>query len=217
VINKQPANNTPWIRTVPGVQTFAEAVNNKRNKKAALFSDSICNRFSVWEMNQKSKTCTISKKSFPGATSLDLNNHYMLPHLKQNVPDIAIIHAGVNDILKLHGDSEGGLKSSEIDIICNNIIQCGHVCKQYGVDNVCISSLLPGKYTKFQASVIFINHKLDSMCRDVGFDFFRNDNIIYVKPTPGNDGLFYKDGLHLNAAGRQILMNNFIDYLDNNH
>ena len=53
------------------------------------------------------------------------------------------------------------------------------------------------------------------MCQEVGFDFIKNDNITYEFPTKDEPGLFYKDGLHLNDEGRDILLCNFINYLNN--
>ena len=56
---------------------------------------------------------------------------------------------------------------------------------------------------------------LEKLCQDVGFDFLRNDNIICEFPTTEDPGLFYKDGLHLNEEGRNVLMCNFTNYLNN--
>lgn len=196
---------------MPGNNTYSGAV--KRSKKVVLFSDSICNRFNEWELNQKFKLCHIKKKTFPGATAAELAEHYMHPHLKRGTPDIALIHIGTNDLLQIsneHGDVEAEI----ISTICNNIIQCGKVCKQYGTTKVCISSMLPGSTTQFQASVMHINFQLENMCKENGFYYILNKNIVYEKPTYHNMGYFFKVGLHLNASGRQALLENFIKYLD---
>ena len=214
VTNNHPECDIGWKKTVPGNSSFSDIV--KHGKRVVLFSDSICNRFSEWQMNNKATTCKIKKKSFPGATALDLAEHHVHPYLTRNSPDTAIIHAGVNDILQL-GDADGGISDELVDIICSNILTCGMVCKEYGINNICISSILSGRSKKFKLSVIFVNNKLESLCKQVGFHFIRNDNIIYEKPTHAYKGLFYKDGLHLNDDGREILMMNFIDYLDGKH
>ena len=214
VVNNYPERGTNWKQTIPGNSSYSDIV--KHGKKVVLFSDSICNRFSEWQMNSKANNCTIKKKSFPGATALDLAEHHVHPYLKRNNPDTAVIHVGANDILQL-GDQEGGVTGEVVDIICSNILTCGMVCKQYGINTVCVSSILPGKSKKFQLSAIFINNKLESMCSELGFDFIKNTNIIYEKPTTLYKGLFYKDGLHLNDDGRDLLMENFIKYLDNNY
>ena len=59
-----------------------------------------------------------------------------------------------------------------------------------------------------------INFQLENMCKENGFDYILNKNIVYEKPTYHNMGYFFKDGLHLNASGRQVLLDNFIKYLD---
>ena len=214
VVNQYPERENGWQKTVPGSSSFADIV--KHGKRAVLFSDSICNRFSEWQMNNKMSSCKIKKKSFPGATALDLAEHHVHPYFKRNNADTAIIHAGANDILQL-GDEEGGLTEELMNEVCTNILMSGMVCKEYGINRVCISSVLPARSKKYQLSAIFINQKLESMCREVGFDFIRNENIIYEKPTTIYEGLFYKDGLHLNDDGRELLMGNFIEYLDRNY
>ena len=212
VVNKFPERNSTWKTTVPGNSSFSDIVQH--GKKVILFSDSICNRFSEWELNKKATNCRIKKKAFPGATASDLAEHHMHPYLKKNVPDVAVIHVGANDIFQL-GGKEGRLTDEQIKEVCGNVLTCGMICKEYGTNKVSISSVLPGKSKDFTLSSIFINNALEKLCEEVGFDFIRNVNIIYEKPTEENEGLFYRDGLHLNDDGRQILMQNFIDYLNN--
>jgi len=214
VVSKFPERNTTWKSTVPGNSSFSDMVRHGR--KVVLFSDSICNRFNERELNRKATNSHIKKKAFPGATAEDLAEHHMHPYLRNNLPDTAIIHAGANDIFKL-GGKEGGLSEDQINIVCSNILTCGTVCKEYGISKVIISSVLPGRSKTFNLSAIYINNKLETFCEELGFDFIRNTNIIYEKPTKENEGLYYSDGLHLNDEGRQILMDNFIDYLNNHY
>ena len=211
VVNKFPERGTTWAKAIPGNSSFSDIVS--KGKNVALFSDSICNRFSEWELNQKATNATIKKKAFPGATAVDLAEHHMHPYLKKVQPDIAIIHAGANDVLQK--SKNGGLTDEQIQSICANILTSGMIAKEYGVNKVCISSVLTGKSKNFQLSSIFINSILEKMCQEVGFDFIKNDNITYEFPTEDEPGLFYKDGLHLNDKGRDILMHNFINYLNN--
>ena len=212
VVSKFPERNNTWKTTVPGNSSFSEIV--KHGRKVVLFSDSICNRFNERELNQKVRNCHIKKKSFPGATATDLAEHHMHPYLKKNLPDVALIHAGANDIFHL-GGKQGALTEQQIDEVITNILTCGIICKEYGINKVTISSVLPGRNKDFNLSAMFINNKLEQLCEEVGFDFIRNFNIVYEKPTKDNEGLFYRDGLHLNDDGRDILMKNFLDYLDN--
>ena len=209
VINHEPENDNPhWRRTVPGNNTFAGAVQNGR--KIALFSDSICNRMNYAELNRKLR-CRITKKTFPGATTHDLSEFYMLPTLKNNTPDTVIIHIGANDLLN-KGTRDGGATSNVIDDISNDIIKCGKVCAAHGVNNICISSVLPFRGRLTNSTINYINDKLAKLCRENSFDFLLNDNIIYDH----SKSLYYHDGIHLNEAGRDILMDNFSTYLNPN-
>ena len=150
--------------------------------------------------------CAVNKKSFPGATTTDLYEHYMQPTLKRNTPDTAIIHVGANDIL-MKGTSDGGLTAASIEKIAEDIIKCGDTCRQAGVNQVCISSILPFKGRRAISTINHINSQLAALCIDRSYDFLLNDNITM------DSNLFYTDGLHLNDAGRDILIDNFRGYI----
>ena len=216
VINRKPESVTTWPKTSQGNSSYADTV--KRGRNVMIYSDSICNRMSKWELNNKATvagiSCQINKKPFVGATAEDLHTHHMMPTLKNNTPDDIIIHAGINDTKQL-ADKKGGMTSEVIDILAGNVIRCGQVAKTHGVNNVCISALLPIRGHKYQQTIKHINYRIENLCKQEGFDFIKNDNITYEFPTEDEPGLFYKDGLHLNDKGRDILMCNFINYLNN--
>ena len=96
--------------------------------------------------------------------------------------------------------------------ISNDIIKCGKVCAAHGVNNICISSVLPFRERLTNSTINYINDKLAKLCRENSFDFLLNDNIIYDH----SKSLYYHDGIHLNEAGRDILMDNFSTYLNPN-
>ena len=212
-ISRHPNRTDAWANAVPGNSTYSEIV--KHGRKVVLFSDSICNRFNERDLNNKLHNSRVKKKAFPGATSVDLAQHYIHPHLnKNNTPDTVIIHAGANDIFFL-GGQEGELTREHIEEVCQNILTCGMACKQYGINKIALSSVLPGRKMPFNLSAMHINNILEQCCEKAGFDFIRNTNIVYNKPTREDKGLFFYDGLHLNDDGRDLLMQNFIDYLNN--
>ena len=155
--------------------------------------------------------CEVNKKCFPGATTDDLSKYHMLPTLVKNTPDTAIIHIGVNDILA-KGTPDGGLTSNMITEVTNGILECGKVCKSYGVNNICISSVLPFKGRRAQLTVNAINANLAKSCKEMSFDFILNDNIVFDNSTRENS-LFWSDGLHLNDRGREALLDNFSNYI----
>ena len=205
VINNQPESDNAAWRTVPGNSTYAGTVKNGR--KVALFSDSICNRMNKHELRKKLQ-CNINKKSFPGATTDDMYEHYMMPTLKRNTPDTAIIHIGVNDILA-KGTPDGGLTANSIEQIAKNVVRCGEVCQSAGVNKICISSILTFRGRRAQSTINHMNNQLAELCKDKSFDFILNDNITMDRKNT----LYYGDGLHLNDAGRDVLMENFSSYL----
>jgi lysophospholipase L1-like esterase len=210
VINNQPKSTTQtWSKTTPGNSSYAAVANN--NKKLALFSDSMCNRMGKHELRRKLK-CAVNKKAFPGATSIDMHSHYMMPTLEKDVPDTAIIHTGINDVIQ-QSDKDGGLTAEAIAEISSNVIKCGQVCRMYGVNKVCVSSIIHKKGVKTQAAIILINDALARLCVINSFDFLSNVNIPYTEPKNENS-LFYTDGLHLNDNGRDLLISNFVEYLN---
>ena len=162
ILNQHPEMDTPsWLTTIPGNNTFADAL--KHDKKVALFSDSICNRFSAWDINRKIINGQLTKRSFPGATSQDLSEHHIMPTLKNNTPDIAIIHVGINDVMQC--PETNGLTSHMIEEIARAVIKCGTVCRLHGVNRVCISSILPKKGYKSQLAIKHINDQISKMCK----------------------------------------------------
>ena len=214
VINHKPEGVANWAKTSPGNSSYANTVKHGRN--VIIYSDSICNRMSKWELNKKAAdaaiTCQINKKSFVGATSEDIHTYHMIPTLTNNTPDEVIIHAGINDVKQLAG-KDGSMSSEVIDIITNNVIRCGKVAKYHGVNSVCISALLPTRGLRYQQTIAHINYRIERVCKREGFNFITNANVKFTESNPVDEGLYYKDGLHLNVGGRQVLMDNFISYL----
>ena len=187
-INQRPENQHTW------------------QQSTALFSDSICNRMSK-NILKKQLGSAINKKAFPGATAVDMYRHYMIPTLENNTPDNAIIHCGINDLLSM----EDQLTDETAANVAERIIRCGLVCKEYGVSQIAISTVLHKSGTHLQATTNQINNKLYTWCRKHSFNFINNINIPFTNPYDPNT-LFYNDGLHLNDAGRDALLHNFKDY-----
>ena len=95
------------------------------------------------------------------------------------------------------------------------MLTCAMACKEYGINKIALLSVLPGRKMPYNLEAMHINSILEKCCKEAGFDFIRNTNIVYNKPTSEDKGLFFHDGLHLNDDGRYLLMQNFIDYLNN--
>ena len=70
-----------------------------------MFSDSILKEIRIREFNRYITNATARLKSFPGATSKELA-HYVVPTLQEESFNSALIHIGINDVLKDQSDSQ---------------------------------------------------------------------------------------------------------------
>ena len=86
--------------------------------------------------------CRGSLNYFSGANTLDLE-HYMKPSLKNNWPDAVVIHTGSNDVDFRNIRSETAVKD-----IAENFTKIALLCKEYGVSEVVVSSILPKRCIK---------------------------------------------------------------------
>ena len=75
---------------------------------------------------------------FRGATSKRLN-HYILPTLDKDHPDIVLLHIGSNDI---NNQTKDRINTEKLT---GNIVNIGKSCIDLGVKEVVISSILPKK------------------------------------------------------------------------
>ena len=111
-INEVNQNTCPQTQTSqldPGLENTLASRPLQRNtaihKKGdiALFSDSIPRGMNIKEINRQIQGGRIHVKAFPGAKSTQLN-HYVTPTLEEYRYDAAIIHVGINDILRSKHD-----------------------------------------------------------------------------------------------------------------
>ena len=90
-------------------------------------------------MSSYVKNGTVFVKSFTGATSNDLNT-YVGPTLNKDKPDAVVIHIGTNDVSNLRFHDR---KPKEVT---DEIIQIGSKCRENGVNEVFISSIVCRKF-----------------------------------------------------------------------
>ena len=119
-------------------------------------------------------------------------------------PDAVIIHVGTNDILTNANHEE----------IARNVIKIDLNCKNYGVNDVVISSVLVKKNPNLNALIRRVNDLLRDLCSMNGFGYICNDAI--------TTEYLWKDGIHLQDLGTNILSSNFITFvnsflIDNNN
>ena len=112
-----------------------------------------------------------------------------------------IIHGGCNDL---------GYKNKEAlstDDIINAILEIGKLCQSHGVNDIFISSLICRKNNFQNNKVNTINNLLRSACDSLGFHFTDNSSIARNHLAG--------DGIHLNYAGTEVLLENIAFCLNN--
>ena len=99
VRSRLPTAPTEEQRPIQNINsTYSNAVIQKK-KSIALFSESILLGMQMKHLNSQVKEGRINLITFPGAKANQLN-HYVIPTLEEFEYDCAIIHAGINDILR---------------------------------------------------------------------------------------------------------------------
>ena len=166
-------------------------------KKVLFLGDSHLRRINKNRLNNSFKNAKCVIKSFSGAKIDDLQ-HYAIPPLEQEKPDIAVIHVGSNNVTY---DNLG----DDPNVIAEKIIQIGQRCIEYGVKDVIISSIFVKHSLKLSAFIRKINDELRVLCELCNFKFVSNDNIIR-KHLCG-------DGVHLTTSGTNILAGNIVDFI----
>ena len=114
-------------------------------------------------------------------------NHYLVPSLEEYEYDCAIIHVGINDILRHKNENE--LKN----------LPGANSCRNPNINKVFVSSILPSLRTS--VDIEKINNELKNLCFRNGFEFIYHQQI--------TTSHLWEDGVHLTNRGKSILMNNF--------
>ena len=202
VINQHPENQTVFRGNVikPGNSSYSDITSY--GKKIKIISDSIPKGIRMREFNQWLGSGTASIVSFPGATTKRLL-HYSLPTLKEENPEVVVIHVGCNNL----SSKKGEVLSVNVNEVADDIIKIGKACYDNGVSKVFISSLVYNKNFNKQKLINEVNGILKEKCQTYGFTFIDNDNI--------KKEHLWKDGTHLNENGKIILANNYIRNLNN--
>ena len=130
----QPPLQPPPIQRV--IHSYGNAVNPKR-KDITLSADTIPKGMRLNDLNSRVKGGKIHLKSFPGAKVSQLN-HNIKPTLKEYKYYCAIIHVGINDILRNKNDTD-------INNLPESILEIANTCQDYNIGKIFISALLPSK------------------------------------------------------------------------
>ena len=104
---------------------------------------------------------------------------------------------GQNDILNADGDK---------NLIAESVIDIAKECVRMGVKDVFVSSVTLNT-RRSSAFISAVNNILQDTCAIHQFHFIDNSNI--------KRKYLWKDGLHLNRSGKDLLMYNFLRSLNN--
>ena len=162
-----------------------------------IFGDSIPKGINIRNLNTRLSTANCKCRFFGAATSKHFH-HYIQPTLNgKNVKtDIAVQHMGINGILNAEGDK---------DLIAESFIDIAKECVRLGVKDVFVSSVTVNT-RRSSAFISAVNNILQDKCATHQFHFIDNSNI--------KKEHLWKDGLHLNRSGKDLLMNNFLRSLN---
>ena len=108
--------------------------------------------------------------------------------------------------INLHGGTNDILTNANHEEIARNIIKIGLNCKNHGVNDVVISSVLVKKNPNLNALIRRVNDLLRDLCSMNGFGYICNDAI--------TTEYLWKDGIHLQDLGTNILISNFIKFVN---
>ena len=168
------------------------------NNNIVIFGDSISKGINIRNLNTRFSTANCKCRLFGGTTSKHFH-HYIQPMLNEiNLKtDIFVLYMGTNDIFDTKTDK---------DLIVESVIDIPKECVLFGVKDLFVSSVTVNT-RRSSAFISAVNNILQDKCATHQFHFVDNSNI--------KKEHLWKDGLHLNLSGKDLLMNNFLQSLNN--
>ena len=138
VINKKPENQNNFQRVKyhavndRNIHHEESLLRNKRKiKRIIMLSDNIPKGIRICEFNYYITNATTRLKSFPGATSRA--NTLRVPTLQDESFNSALIHIGINDILKYQSDLQ-------FESVTQNILEISQKYQEHGIAEIIITS-----------------------------------------------------------------------------
>lgn len=178
------------------MQPSSQHSSQPSSHKTVIFSSSITRGINPNGFN-KVYNGKAKFERFHGRTARDIKM-YIPQHLSREKYESVVIVAGGNDLSK---------DSSSIDQIASDVIEAGLACKEYGVKNVYICSVLPRKSTSYESRRSILNDVLKILCAMFNFTLIENGNITL-------EGHIDRDGVHLTKRGSSALCRNIAKYLN---
>ena len=178
--------------------TYRGAVSNKP-KNILILSDSMLKTLRMREFNNHLEEGIAHLKAFPGSKSQQLN-HHSIPILQEHEYDGAIIHVGINDLIKNPNENKDTTK------IARDVIDIALQGRIHNISTVFISSIVYSTKVNYQL-LCKLNNLLHEECVKNGFYFIDNSGV--------TERDLWKDGIHMVESGKCLVANNFICHLNN--
>ena len=190
-VEKNPERNShsPYRRN--GLQRDSDD-----RRTVAIIGDSMIKDLKFKDFQSRCPKEKIYVKSYPGSTIRDMT-HYIQPTAERN-PDAIFLHTGTNSLK----DSESSEQTA------NEILELAASIKTDQNEVVVSSIITRGDDLNDKAQEV--NEILYSHCNDFGITYLDNSNIEKYNLT--YRGRF--PGLHLNKSGSDILLSNFVDFIN---
>ena len=199
-------NDAPTPENSPDEQGRTKPIQQGKQNNVLIFSSSIAKKVNSQTLERKHVNGTVEIHNNPGKKATTITK-YVKAHLEaedRGTYNTVMLIAGGNDLH--HGQRTA---TRELSYIANTIINDALEWRKHGIEQVCISSVLPRKDLKFQVSRHELNEMLRSSCEVNGFHFMENDNIVL------RDHIQRGDGVHLNDEGNYLLEVNILDAFSN--
>ena len=146
-------------------------------------------------INKQVEGGRIRRSDINPAQPLRLTDTYgHLRTLEEYSYDAAIIHFGINDILR-------SKDSNDLNDLPENVIKVGKICQNHNIGKIFISGITPS--TRANVDISNINKKIGELCKKNNFEFIEHPHIT-------TDYLWH-DGIHLQDTGKSLLGQNFIN------
>ena len=143
-------------------------------------------------------------KAFPGSKSQQLN-HHSIPILEEHEYDGAIIHVGINDLIKNPNENKDTTK------IAWDVIDIALQCRNHNIGTVFISSIVYNTKVNYELLCKLNNLLYEEFVKN-GFYFIDNSAVT----DRWRDGVhLWKDGVHMVESGKCLVANNFMCHLNN--
>ena len=187
-------------RTIPGNSLYSSIVD--KGKQVGIFGDSMIKRILGRRISKDLKYGQAKVRPFLGASASEVT-HHIEPELRKYSYDAVVICAGTNNLPPTKLSNGDTFTTQSEDSIAQEIINVGYKCKDYGVNDVCISLLTVRK--GYEEKVAKINRLLIDYCRAAHFYFIDHSNILV-------EHLY--DGLHIDTQFIHLYANNISNIIN---